>query len=107
VTIRAAELAIPHVLQGVDDKRQAFETLCGRLGCAQADVGFMGDELMDLPVLRRCGFACAPAEAHERVRACAHFVARAPAGGGAVREVCEFVLGAQGRLDAALAPYFA
>jgi len=107
VTARAAELGIAEVLQGIDDKRAAFESLAARLGVAAADIGFMGDEVIDLPVLRRCGFACAPAAAHELVRASAHYVASAPAGGGAVREVCEYVLRAQGRLDAALAVYLA
>jgi 3-deoxy-D-manno-octulosonate 8-phosphate phosphatase (KDO 8-P phosphatase) len=67
----------------------------------------MGDEVVDLPVLRRCGFACAPREAHELVRAQAHYIAGAPAGAGAAREVCEFVMRAQGALDAALARYLA
>jgi 3-deoxy-D-manno-octulosonate 8-phosphate phosphatase (KDO 8-P phosphatase) len=107
VAVRAAELGIPHVLQGIEDKRAAFEALCDRLGISVAETGFMGDEVIDLPVLRRCGFACAPADALERVRACAHYVARAPAGAGAAREVCEFVLQAQGRLQAALARYLA
>jgi len=103
--VRAAELGIAHVLQGVEDKRAAFEALGARLGVGADESGFMGDEVVDLPVLRRCGFACAPAEAHELVRAGAHYVARAPAGGGAAREVCEFVLRAQGRLEAAFARY--
>jgi len=105
--VRAAELGIAHVLQGIEDKRAAFEALAARLGVAADEAGFMGDEVVDLPVLRRCGFACAPAEAHELVRAQAHYVARAPAGGGAAREVCEFVLRAQGRLEAAHARYLA
>jgi 3-deoxy-D-manno-octulosonate 8-phosphate phosphatase (KDO 8-P phosphatase) len=105
--VRADELGVAHVLQGVEDKRAAFEALAARLGVAADEAGFMGDEVVDLPVLRRCGLACAPSEAHELVRASAHYVARAPAGGGAAREVCEFVLRAQGRLDAALARYLA
>ena len=107
VAVRAAELGIAHVLQGVDDKRAAFESLTAKLGIPAAQTGFMGDEVLDLPVLRRCGFACAPPEAHERVRAGAHYVTRAPAGGGAAREVCEFVLRAQGRLEAAFDRYLA
>ena len=107
VAARAAELGIAHVLQGIEDKQRAFEALAAQLGVCADEAGFMGDEVVDLPVLRRCGFACAPAEAHELVRAHAHYVARAPAGGGAAREVCEFVLRAQGRLDAALARYLA
>ena len=107
VAVRADELGIEHVLQGIDDKRAAFEALAARLGIPADETGYMGDEVVDLPVLRRCGFACAPAEAHERVRASAHYVTRAPAGGGAAREACEFVLRAQGRLEAALARHLA
>jgi 3-deoxy-D-manno-octulosonate 8-phosphate phosphatase (KDO 8-P phosphatase) len=107
VAARAAELGIQHVLQGIDDKKSAFEALAARLGVPAAETGFMGDEVVDLPVLRRCGFACAPAQAHELVRASAHYVTRAAGGGGAAREACEFVLRAQGRLKAALAPYLA
>lgn len=107
VTVRAAELGIAHVLQGIDDKKAAFEALAAQLGVPAAEAGFMGDEVVDLPVLRRCGFACAPAQAHDLVRANVHYVTQAPAGGGAAREACEFVLRSQGRLDAALAPYLA
>ena len=107
VTLRAAELGIGHVLQGIDDKLAAFETLAADLGLPAAETGFMGDELVDLPLLRRCGFACAPREAHELVRAHAHYVAGAPAGAGAAREVCEFLMRARGTLEAALARYLA
>jgi 3-deoxy-D-manno-octulosonate 8-phosphate phosphatase (KDO 8-P phosphatase) len=65
----------------------------------------MGDELVDLPVLTRCGLACAPPEAPVAVRSRVHYVAAAPAGRGAVREVCELVMRAQGSLESALAAY--
>jgi 3-deoxy-D-manno-octulosonate 8-phosphate phosphatase (KDO 8-P phosphatase) len=107
VTQRAAELGIAHVLQGIDDKLAAFESLAARLGIPAAATGFMGDDVIDLPALRRCGFACAPGEAHELVLAQAHYVPRAPAGGGAAREVCEFLMRSQGTLQAALARYLA
>jgi 3-deoxy-D-manno-octulosonate 8-phosphate phosphatase (KDO 8-P phosphatase) len=107
VGARAVELGIAHVLQAIEDKRAAFEALATRLGVDADEAGFMGDEVVDLPVLLRCGFACAPPQAHELVRSHVHYVARAPGGGGAAREVCEFVLRAQGRLDAALARYLA
>ena len=107
VTLRAAELGIGHVLQGIDDKLAAFETLAADLGLPAAETGFMGDDLVDLPLLRRCGFACAPREAHELVRAHAHYVAGAPAGAGAAREVCEFLMRARGTLEAALSRYLA
>jgi 3-deoxy-D-manno-octulosonate 8-phosphate phosphatase (KDO 8-P phosphatase) len=65
----------------------------------------MGDELVDLPVLTRCGFACAPREAPEAVRTRVHYVAEAAAGRGAVREVCELLMRAQHTFDRALGKY--
>ncbi len=105
VSRRAEELGVAHVLQGVDDKGPAFDDLLARLGLAAAEAGYMGDDVVDLPVLERCGFACAPAQAHERVLRCAHYVSAAAAGRGAAREVCELLMRAQGSLDAALARY--
>jgi len=102
---RGAELGIAHVLQGIEDKRPAFERLLAQLGVDAAAAGFMGDELVDLPVMTRCGFACAPREAHALALRRAHYVAAAPAGAGAAREICEFVLRAQGGLDALLEKY--
>ena len=107
VSARAAELGIERVLQGIEDKRAAFEALLARERLAPDAIGYMGDELVDLPVLTRCGFACAPHEAPEAVRSRVHYVAAAPAGRGAVREVCEVVLHAQGMLERALQEYLA
>jgi len=107
VTVRAAELGIRHALQGIEDKGTAFAGLLAGLGLAADQAGFMGDELVDLPVLRRCAFACAPGGAHALVLRHAHYVAAAAAGAGAAREVCEYVMLAQGTLDAALANYLA
>jgi 3-deoxy-D-manno-octulosonate 8-phosphate phosphatase (KDO 8-P phosphatase) len=95
------------VLQGIDDKRAAFEALLERERVAPQAAGYMGDELVDLPVLVRCGFACAPAEAPESVRSRVHYVASTPAGRGAAREVCEVVLQAQGALERILQGYLA
>ena len=106
-TLRAAELGVRYLRQGVGDKRAAFESLLGELGMRPAETGFMGDDLIDLPVLQRCEFACAPPEADETVRASAHYVARAPAGAGAAREVCDFLMRAQGTLAAARGRYLA
>ncbi len=97
VALRAAELGIVHVLQGIEDKLPAFDALLARLGLEPREAGYMGDDLPDLPVLERCGFACAPREAHESVLRGAHYVAGAPAGGGAAREVCDYLLRARGR----------
>ena len=105
VTRRAAELGIQIVLQGIEDKRAVFEELLNKQGLQPSQTGFMGDELVDLPVLTRCGFACAPHEAPEAVRSRVQYVASAPAGRGAVREVCELLMRAQGKFDKATGKY--
>ena len=94
---RARELGIAHVVQGAADKVAAFERLRGGLGVEAAACAFLGDDLPDLDVMRRCGFAVAVANAVEAVRAAAHYVTGAPGGRGAVREFCDLVLRAQGR----------
>jgi len=104
---RARNLGIAHVLQGVEDKRSAFLSLAASLDLEPAHCGYMGDDVVDLPVLTRCGFAASTREAPDVVRRHAHFVATLPAGAGAAREVCETVMRAQGTLDAAIAPYLA
>jgi 3-deoxy-D-manno-octulosonate 8-phosphate phosphatase (KDO 8-P phosphatase) len=103
VALRAKELAIRHVKQGAKDKLAEFEKLIARLGVAAQACAFMGDDLVDLPVMRRCGFAVSVPNGAEAVRSAAHYVTRAGGGRGAVREFCEVVLRAQGRLESAQA----
>jgi 3-deoxy-D-manno-octulosonate 8-phosphate phosphatase (KDO 8-P phosphatase) len=105
VAARAAELGIEHVLQGVAHKRKTYEALLERLGLAQDAAGYMGDDLVDIPILRRCGFACAIPGAPEEVRKHVHYGAAAPAGAGAAREVCEFIMRAQDTFGGALQEY--
>jgi 3-deoxy-D-manno-octulosonate 8-phosphate phosphatase (KDO 8-P phosphatase) len=105
VALRAAELGIKDVLQGIEDKLAAFQKITREKALTVESIGYMGDELVDLPVLTRCGFACAPREAPEAVRARVHYVATAPAGRGAAREVCELVMRAQRTLEKALQSY--
>ena len=102
---RARELGIKHVVQGAANKLAAFRQMLRRLKVKQGAVAYMGDDVVDLPVLTRCGFACAPHEAPEDVRRRVHYIASAPAGHGAAREVCEFILEAQGKLDNVLKRY--
>ncbi len=102
---RARGLGIVHVMQGIDNKRAAFERMLRKLRVTRAAAAYMGDDVVDLPVLTRCGFACAPHEAPEDVRRNAHYIASADAGHGAAREVCEFILEAQGKLERVLARY--
>jgi 3-deoxy-D-manno-octulosonate 8-phosphate phosphatase (KDO 8-P phosphatase) len=105
VAARASELGIEHVLQGIDNKRESYEALLRRLGFKAEASGAMGDDLVDLPVLIRCTFAATVHEAPEEVRRRVHYVTSSPAGQGAAREVCEFIMRAQGTLDAALQEY--
>ena len=107
VAHRAKNLGIEHIRQGVHEKGGALLELAQSLAIDPAHCGFMGDDVVDLPAMRRCGFAAATSEAPEIVREHAHFVASRPAGTGAAREVCELIMRAQGTLDAALAPYLA
>ena len=102
VELRAANLGIAHLYQGVEDKRGAYAALLEQLGLATEQSGYMGDDLLDLPLITRCGFAATVAAAPEAVRKRAHYVARTGGGHGAVREVCEFILRAQGMLERAI-----
>jgi 3-deoxy-D-manno-octulosonate 8-phosphate phosphatase (KDO 8-P phosphatase) len=104
---RASELGITLVRQGAGDKHAAFLEMLQAANCSAAEAGYMGDDLIDLPVLIRCGFAATVPEAPRAVRDRCHYVAHATGGRGAVREACEFVLQAQDRLEAALAAYIA
>jgi len=102
VELRAANLGIGHLYQGVEDKRGAYAALLAQLALAAEQSGYMGDDLLDLPLITRCGFAATVAVAPAAVRSRSHYIARASAGHGAVREVCEFILDAQGALARAI-----
>jgi 3-deoxy-D-manno-octulosonate 8-phosphate phosphatase (KDO 8-P phosphatase) len=97
VARRCTELGLTDVHQGVADKLGAYEALCRRHAVRDAEVAAMGDDLGDLPVLRRAGLAIAPADAVPEVRAAVDWVTRQPGGAGAVREALETILRAQRR----------
>lgn len=99
-TRRAAELNIKLVLQGEADKRAAYLHLVTSAGLKDDQVAYMGDDLIDLPVLRRVGLSAAPRDACQDVRDRVHYVTGAHAGHGAVREFLELILRARGRWDA-------
>ena len=105
VEARAKDLGIVHLMQGVEDKRAAFDGLLQQLGIGAEEAGFLGDDVVDLPVLRRCGLAMAVPDAPEILKQHVHYVTRARGGQGAVREACELVLRAQGSLDRVMEPY--
>lgn len=93
---RLEDLRIRHASFGNREKLPAYEELAARLGVADEDAAFMGDDVNDLPVLRRVGLSACPADAAPEVIAEAHLVTRAPGGRGAVRELCQLILQAKG-----------
>jgi 3-deoxy-D-manno-octulosonate 8-phosphate phosphatase (KDO 8-P phosphatase) len=97
---RAAELGISPALQGVHDKITTVEELARDAGLGLGAVGYMGDDIIDLPVLRRVGFAVSVPNAPFYVGQAAHWVTGLSGGRGAVRECCDLILAAQGRLGA-------
>jgi 3-deoxy-D-manno-octulosonate 8-phosphate phosphatase (KDO 8-P phosphatase) len=94
---RLQALGIVHAHFGTEDKRPAAETTLKALGLGWSEAACMGDDWPDLPVMRRAGLSCAPANAHIEVRALATFVTQARGGDGAVRECCDLLLVASGR----------
>lgn len=107
VTYRMASLGIDYVYQGQQEKLPAFHSLLERLGLAAEEVACVGDDVVDLPVLRRAGLAIAVDDAHELVREHAHWITARPGGRGAAREVCELIMRAQGTLPALWERYLA
>jgi 3-deoxy-D-manno-octulosonate 8-phosphate phosphatase (KDO 8-P phosphatase) len=99
-TRRATELRIRLVIETSQPKITAYDQLLRRLKLSDAEVAYMGDDLLDLPVLLRAGLSLAPADAAPEVRARVHQVTAAPGGRGAVREAVELILRAQGRWQA-------
>lgn len=102
---RAANLGIQHLIQGREDKLTALAELREKVPVALGQIAFLGDDLPDLPVMRRVGLGMAVATADGFVRQHAHGVTRNPGGAGAAREFCELIMQAQGTLYAAQAEY--
>ena len=97
---RAAQLGIRIVSQGIASKSTEFRRILAEQDLDERAVAYMGDDLLDLPLLARAGLAAAPADAVREVRAKAHWTSTAGGGRGAVRELIEMILRAQGRWDA-------
>jgi len=105
LAMRAANLNINELHMGVQDKRACLIDLLGARELDASQAGYMGDDVVDLPILRHCGFSAAPVDGHEFVKAHVHYVTTHSAGRGAVREVCDYLLAAQNKLDALLSAY--
>jgi 3-deoxy-D-manno-octulosonate 8-phosphate phosphatase (KDO 8-P phosphatase) len=105
VRARAQTLGIKEVVQGAKVKIDAYEQILAHAGLADEAVAYIGDDLPDLPVMRRVGLAAAVADAVPEVTAAAHLVTERRGGDGAVRELAEFILKAQGKWEEILRRY--
>jgi len=102
---RAQELGIEILVEGNPDKRGGLAQILEKAGCSAREACHIGDDLTDIPVLRRVGFPVAVADAAPETRRAARYVTRRPGGHGAVREVAELILKAQGKWKEVLARY--
>ena len=104
---RAADLKIHHVLQGAQDKGAALVQLLDTVGITARECAYIGDDVIDLPILRAVGFAVSVPNGHVLAREAAHWVTTQVGGAGAVRELSELILYAQDKLLTAYPPYLA
>lgn len=105
VLARAKDLGIEYVHQGGHDKLTPFKALLGQLGITEEEVAFIGDDVVDLPLLRRVGFAVSVPNGRQEAQQHAHYITAAAGGRGAVREACEFVLRATGSYERVMAQF--
>ncbi|MGH9477084.1 MAG: KdsC family phosphatase [Terriglobales bacterium] len=107
LALRARDLRMDYVRQGVDRKGEALQAIWAESGYSPEATCCMGDDIVDLPMLRAAGMAATPANARAEVRAVVHFVAPHAGGAGAARDLIEFILKAQGRWEKAIESYLA
>ncbi len=105
VATRMASLGISHLYQGQRDKRPAYAELKEKLGLTDADIAYVGDDVVDLPVMSQVGLAIAVQNAHAFTKQHAHWITPSAGGHGAAREVCELIMEAQGKLQEHLQTY--
>ncbi len=102
---RAAQFAFDYLYQGIEDKLAVFQAMLEQAGLKPEDCGYIGDDVVDLPVMRRVAFAAAVPDAPDLVRQHADYVTGLGGGRGAVREVCDLIMQAQGTLETSLSHY--
>jgi len=105
VKIRMKSLGVEHLYQGQDDKNIAYQELKNKLSISDDEVAYVGDDIVDLPVMTQVGLAVAVQDAHPLTKELAHWVTEANGGRGAAREICELIMQAQGTLQAAFGQY--
>lgn len=105
VALRARDLKLEYVYQGIQDKLGTFKEIIKQANLTAAEAAFVGDDVIDLPVMWNCGFAIAVANARDEVKRDAHYVTRHSGGDGALRDAIEFILKAQGKWKKAVKEY--
>ncbi len=102
VAIRARDLRLEFVYQGQSHKMTAVADILRRAGITIDELAYVGDDVVDLPVMRACGLSIATANARPQAKAAAHYITPHPGGHGAGRDAIDFILAAQGRLNSAI-----
>ena len=105
VALRMQSLGINHVYQGYENKRTAFDEILDKLHLTAKQTAHIGDDLLDLPIMTKVGFAVAVQDANFAVKKYAHWCTQTPGGQGAVREVCDLIMHVQGHFEAVLESY--
>ena len=105
VALRARDLKLEFVYQGIQDKLTVFEEIIKKEGIKAAEAAFVGDDVIDLPVMRNCGLAIAVANARDEVKEDAHYVTPHSGGDGALRDAVEYILKAQGKWKQVIEKY--
>lgn len=103
--LRLQQLGVQHVVYGTEDKVPAAQSILDQLGLVWSQAAAMGDDWPDLPVMQRCAFACAPCNAHGENLGVADFVTTVAGGHGAVRQLCDLLLIANGQYASLLEAY--
>ncbi len=105
VALRARDLKLNHVYQGISDKLSVFREILQKENLRADEVAYVGDDVIDLPIMRNCGLAIAVRNAREEVKDESHYITDHEGGRGAVRDAVEFVLRSQGKLEKVIAEY--
>ena len=105
VALRARDLRIDHLYQGAENKSMILDKILAETGLREEEVAYVGDDIIDLPIMRRCGLAIAVASARRQVKEIAHYQTPSPGGQGAARDAVEYILSAQGILEQVVEAY--
>jgi 3-deoxy-D-manno-octulosonate 8-phosphate phosphatase (KDO 8-P phosphatase) len=105
VALRARDLRIDYLYQGAENKSQILDKILTESGFREEEVAYVGDDVIDLPIMRRCGLAIAVASARRQVKEMAHYETPSRGGHGAARDAVEYILQAQGKLDQVIEAY--